>query len=216
MRMRANGVSPRPVCLAALLTVLWVPAAGAGEISLTLDGGYHDLTNSSNSAKAVFGGTSGGPTAGLAAQYGLGESFFVRAGARYFQREGERAFVAAPATPVFRLGHPLTVRIIPAYALIGFRFLKGSSLRPYVGVGGGVTSYNEESDVAGEIFTSTAAKPSGQAVAGLDYGRGTIRFGGEVMYSLVPNTIGLAGVSRVYGEDDVGGLTAVVRLSYVH
>jgi hypothetical protein len=83
-------------------------------------------------------------------------------------------------------------------------------------VGGGATSYKEESDVAGEIFTSTATKASGQAVAGLDYGRGAVRFGGEVMYSLVPNTIGFAGVSRVYDEDDIGGLTAVVRLSFVH
>ena len=216
MRMLANASVPRPACLAALLAVLFARIAGAGEVSLTLDGGWHDLANSSNSAKAVFDGTSGGPTFGAAAQYGLGESFFIRAGGRFFQRDGERVFVAAPGSPVFRLGHPLTVRIIPAYGLIGFRFLQGGSLRPYVGVGGGVTSYKEESDVAGEIFSSTATKASGQAVAGLDYGRGAIRFGGEVMYAVVPNTIGFAGVSQVYGEDDIGGLTAVVRISFVH
>ena len=83
-------------------------------------------------------------------------------------------------------------------------------------MGGGATSYNEESDVAGEIFTSTATKAAGHAVAGLDYGRGTIRFGGEVMYSLVPNAIGFGGVSQVYGEDDIGGLSAVFRISFVH
>lgn len=203
-------------CLAVLVALLCTPAAGAGELSLTLDGGWLDLTNASQSAKAVFDGASGGPTVGLALEYGLGESFFVRAGGRFFQREGERVFVAAPATPVFRLGHPLTLRIIPAYGLVGFRFLQGASLRPYLGVGGGVTMYDEESDVAGEIFTSTASKASGQAVAGLDYGRGAFRVGAEVMYSTVPNTIGFAGVSEVYGEDDIGGLTAVVRLSFVH
>ena len=201
--------------LAALVALLCAPAAGAGEISLTLDGGWHDLTNASQSAKAVFDGASGGPTVGVAVQYGLGESFFIRGGGRFFQREGERVFVEAPATPVFRLGHPLTLRMIPAYALVGYRFLQGGSWRPYVGIGGGVTKYDEESDVAGEIFTSTATKPSGQAVAGFDYGRGAIRFGGEVMYAMVPDTIGFDGVSRVYGEDDIGGFTAVVRLSFV-
>ena len=215
MRILANSSIPRRACLAALVAILSAPAAGAGEVSLTLDGGWHALTNSSNSAKAVFG-TSGGPTFGFAGQYGLGESFFIRAGARFFQRDGERVFVATPGSPVYGLGHPLTVRIIPAYGLIGFRFLQGASLRPYIGVGGGATSYKEESDVAGEIFTSTATKASGHAVAGLDFGRGAIRFGGEVMYSVAPNAIGFGGVSQLYGEDDIGGLSALVRISLVH
>ena len=163
----------------------------------------------------MFDGASGGPTIGFAGQFGLGESFFIRAGARYFQRDGERVFVSAPDSPVFRLGHPLTVRIIPAYGLIGYRFLQGASVRPYIAVGGGATSYDEESDVAGEIFESTATKAAGHAVAGLDYGRGTIRFGGEIMYSVVPNAIGFGGVSQIYGEDDIGGLSAVVRISFV-
>jgi hypothetical protein len=209
-----NALLWRRAWLAAFLAVLSAPAAGAGEVFLTLDGGWHLLT-ASKSAKAIFG-DSGGPTAGFAGQFGLGESFFVRAGARFFQREGERAFVSGPDAAPFRLGHPLTLRIIPAYGLVGFRFLQGGSVRPYLGVGGGVTSYKEESDVAGEIFTSSATKASGHAVAGLDYGRGAFRFGGEVMYSTAPNAIGIGGVSQVYGEDDIGGITAVVRLSFVH
>src|SRR5688500_12418906 len=203
MKMLANSRVRLRACVAATAMLLSSPSARAGELFVTLDGGWHDLTNAANSAKAVFDGVSGGPTGGAALQYGLGESFFIRAGARYFQRNGERVFVASPGAEVFGLGHPLRVRIIPAYGLVGFRFLQGGSFRPYVGVGGGITSYDEESDVAGEIFSSTATKPSGQAVLGLDYGRGTVRFGGEVMYSLVPDTIGFDGVSRIYGEDDI-------------
>ena len=202
------------VAAAAIAALLSGPAAQAGETSLILDGGWYDMTNASNSANALFG-SSGGPTLGFSGQYGMGESFFVRAGARFSQLEGERVFVESPGSEVFPLGHPLTVRIVPAYALVGFRFLEGASLRPYIGLGGGVTAYNEESEVAGEIIEFSATKPMGMAVAGLDYGRGSIRFGGEVAYSLVPNTIGTGGVSRVYGEDDVGGLTAVVRISFV-
>jgi hypothetical protein len=36
------------------------------------------------------------------------------------------------------------------------------------------------------------------------------------MYSTVPDAIGFDGVSEVYGEDDIGGLSAVVRISFVH
>lgn len=216
MTTLAKPSRSRRACLMATVAILSAPAARAGEISLTADGGWHDLTNASQSAKAVFDGASGGPTFGGAAQLGIGESLFIRAGARYFQRDGERVFVASPGAPVFRLGHPLTVRIIPVYGLIGYRLLQGASLRPYIGVGGGVTSYRETSDVAGEIFASTARKPAGHAAAGLDFGRGAIRIGGEVMYSVVPKTIGFGGVSQVYGEDDIGGLSAVVRLSFVH
>jgi hypothetical protein len=208
--------SARRAGLAVFAVMLGAPLAGAGEISLTLDGGWHDLTNASQSAKAVFDGASGGFTGGGALQYGLGESFFIRAGARYFQRDGERVFVAGPGEPVFDLGHPLTVRVIPIYGLVGYRFLLGAKFRPYVGIGGGVAIYDETSDVAGETFESTATKPGGYGAAGFDYGRGAIRFGGEVGYSLVPNTIGFGGVSAVYGEDDIGGLTAVVRISFVH
>lgn len=214
MKILRSSKVPARAAVAVLAAALLAPAAHAGETSLTLDGGWYDLSNASRSANALFG-ASGGPTIGITGEYGMGEMFFVRAGARFFQQDGERVFVAEPGGEVFQLGHPLEVRIIPAYVLVGLRFLPGSSLRPYVGAGGGMSSYNEESTVAGEVISFSASKAMGMAVAGLDYGRGSIRVGGEVAYSLVPNTIGTGGVSAIYGEDDVGGLTAVVRISFV-
>jgi hypothetical protein len=47
---------------------------------------------------------------------------------------------------------------------------------------------------------------------GADYGRGNVRFGLEANYSLVPNTIGLGGVSAIYGETDVGGFSILGRI----
>ena len=201
--------------LVLLALAVAAPAADAGEAGLTIDGGWYDMTRARNSADAIFGGATGGPAVGLAGEFGLGESFFIRAGGRFFQREGERVFVEDANGEVFRLGHPLTVRIIPVYGVVGFRFLQGASFRPYIGVGGGVSIYDEESDVAGEIIEYTATKPMGMAVLGGDYGRGSIRFGLEVGYSMVPDTIGTGGVSQVYGEDDVGGIQAVARISFV-
>jgi hypothetical protein len=200
--------------LAVLAVAVCAPGASAGETFLTIDGGWYDMTNARDSAHAIFG-SSGGPVIGFAGEYGLNESFFIRAGARWFRREGERVFVESPEGEVFRLGHPLTVRIVPAYAMVSYRFLAGARLRPYIGLGGGIASYHEESDVAGEIIESSATKAMGMGVVGADYGRGTLRFGLEAGYSLVPNTIGESGVSAVYGEDDVGGFQAVGRISFV-
>jgi len=75
-----------------------------------------------------------------------------------------------------------------------------------------VTSYREESTVGGITETLTQSKFSGQVALGADYGRGPVRFGLEANYSTVPNTIGLGGVSKVYGESDVGGFAIVARV----
>jgi hypothetical protein len=210
--------SPRlalmPLLAAAL--VLGAPARGSAQVSGALEGGWYDMTNASNSAKAVFDGKSGGPVFGLSVRVPFGRAFFVSGHGRLMTKSGEKAFVEAPGKPVFRLGHPLDMRIIPAYALLGYEFGRGgrSSLHPYVGLGAGVTSYREESDVAGVKDTFSATKPSYHAAIGADYGRGALRFGLELAYSSAPQVIGEAGVSKVYGEDDIGGATIVGRICF--
>jgi hypothetical protein len=58
-------------------------------------------------------------------------------------------------------------------------------------------------------------KASGLLAAGLEYGRGRLRFGVEASYAIAPDSLGLGGVSRVYGEDDAGGFTALGRIVFV-
>jgi hypothetical protein len=195
-----------------LLALGGVASARAADISLALDGGYFVMSNARKSAKAVFGGSGGGPTGGASLTVGVGRSFFVGAGGRFFQKTGERVFVENATGPVFRLGHPLKVRTIPVYGLVGFRFSPDKTLVPYVTGGAGITSYKEESTVAGITETNSQSKLSGMLALGADYGRGPLRFGLEANYSLVPSTIGLGGVSAVYGEKDVGGFAIVGRI----
>ena len=197
----------------ALAVCALAPAAQAGETLFTIDGGWYDMTNASNSAKALFG-ESGGFAGGASLEYGFTETFFLRAGGRYFAKTGERVFVDETTGEVFQLGHPVDVKVIPLYALFGYRFLEGARLRPYIAAGGGAALYDEESDVAGEIIEYSTTKPMGMAVVGADYGRGRVRFGIEAGYSMVPNTIGTGGVSEFYEEDDVGGFSAVGRISF--
>jgi len=200
--------------LAAVLVCAPAREAAALDWAVGAEGGYFAMTNASRSAKAIFGGSSGGGTYGGFVQVGVGQSFFVSGHVRYFSRTGERVFVADPGAQVFRLGHPLTIRLIPVYAMVGWRFMPSSRWTPYVAVGGGSTSYREESNVAGLVETSSKSKAAFHVALGVDFALGAVSVGAEAMYSAVPNTIGESGVSKVYGEKDVGGASIVAKLSF--
>jgi opacity protein-like surface antigen len=202
-----------PVLAAALLLAGAHPAA-ALDWGIGVEGGYSEMTNASKSAKAIFDGSKGGGTIGGFVRVGLGQSFFLEAHGRHFQKTGERVFIADPPGEVFPLGHPLTIRLIPVYGAIGYRFMPNSHFAPYVTIGLGATSYKETSDVAGLVETQSATKFSGHGALGVDYLAGPLRIGVEVGYSTVPNTIGDSGVSKVYNEKDVGGLTVLARLAF--
>jgi hypothetical protein len=140
--------------------------ASAAEFSVTALGGYERLA-ASDSAKAVFE-SSGGAIYGGEIAVDLGGGVFAGAGVRTFSKTGERAFVADPAAPVFRLGFPLTIRVTPVYALGGYRFGdERRSLRPYIAGGLGVSFYKERSDVAGVVETTDSSKFSALAMLGL-------------------------------------------------
>jgi hypothetical protein len=188
------------------------PASAQG-LAIHAHGGYFGM-KASDSAKAVFD-SSGGFTGGGGISYGFAKHFYVEAGARYFSKSGEKVFVAGPGDPVFKLGFPLEMRLIPIYGTLGYRFLGGkSAFVPYLGVGGGVTSYREESTVAGIVTTESQSKASFHGVLGLEYGKGHLRFAVEGLYTAVPDAIGVGGVSKVYGEDDLGGFVGQAKLIY--
>lgn len=200
------------------LCALVMATSGAGNaqaqgLGLDVEAGYFDMTSARNSARAVFG-SPGGFVAGGALRYELlGGRVPLRAGVRFHKREGERVFVADPSGPVFPLGHPLEVQLTPIYGTIGYRFGDGL-LRPYVAAGAGMTRFKEESIVAGLRSSTTATKFTGVAAGGVELSSGRFRLAAEATYMTVPDTIGLAGVSEVYGETNVGGLSFVGRLIF--
>ena len=205
----------RALVTAAIVAAVAGPAA-AGEVAIHLEGGWMDLTNASQSAQAVFDGASGGFAFGAGVRVSLTRSIYVGLGGRYFSKEGERVFVANEGSPPFGLGHPLTVRLIPVHAQVGWRFRPEARFVPYVGLGIGATSYHEESTVGGlDEPDVSETKASGLVAAGVEYGQGRFRFGLDLSYSTVPDSLGVGGVSSVYGEDDVGGFTAMGRIIFV-
>jgi hypothetical protein len=191
--------------------------AAAGEFGVSLEGGYFGMTNASNSAKAIFGGSSGGFTGGGSIRYVLVRSLFLGVGGHYFTRDGQRVFLADASSTPFRLGHPLTIREVPVYGMVGWRFTPASRLVPYVALGAGATSLSEKSIVGGieDPPSQSQSKFSGHLIAGVEWGHSVVRFGAEFMYTTVPDTIGLAGVSKIYGEKDVGGLSVVGKIVVV-
>ena len=176
---------------AAALLALAAPPAVAGEIAIEAQAGYFQMA-ASNSASAVFDST-GGATFGGAARYTFWRGAFVSAGARTFSKDGERVFVATANSPVQKLGFPLSVRITPIFVQAGYRFRNGHTLVPYASAGVSITSYKEESDVAGEAFNTDLTKTGFVGAAGLEVGRGHFRFGAEAGFSSVPSALGLGG-----------------------
>jgi hypothetical protein len=194
---------------AALLVAAPAPTQ-AGELAVEGHVGYFDVAFK-NSASAVFGST-GGVTFGGAARYTIAHGVFVSAGVRRFSKDGERVFVATPTGVVSKLGFPLSMRLTPIFVTVGYRFRDGSMLVPYLGIGGSINQYQETSTVAGAVYEDTRSKAGFHGVAGLEVGRGLLRFAGEASYSTVPNAIGILGVSKVYNENNIGGFTAVGKL----
>jgi hypothetical protein len=207
-------VRTRRSLLAGVVLTTFSPVLQAGEFAVAAEAGWFDFGSARKSTKAVFEAT-GGATFGGSARYGITNAVFVGAAAHVFHKEGQRAFAADASSPAFRLGHPLSMRLLPVYGFVGYRFRFGRRLVPYVALGAGVTSYREESTVAGEVQPAvTASKVSWHALGGLELGRGMLRVGAEIQYHAVPKALGLAGISRVYGEDDAGGFTAVGKIVF--
>jgi opacity protein-like surface antigen len=202
----------RTLLAASAFVALSVSPARGGELAVEAHAGYFGMA-AENSASALFD-SAGGATFGGAVRYTFWRGAFVSAGARTFSKEGERVFVATSSSPVQKLGFPLSIRLTPIVLQAGYRIRDRHLVVPYVAAGVSITQLKEESEVAGEAFDEERTKTGFIGAAGVEVGRGHLRFGAEVGFSSVPDAIGVGGVSKVYVEDDLGGLHALGRLIF--
>ncbi len=183
--------------------------------AVSAEGGYQMLNNATDSAKAVFDGSTGGAVFGGSLRVSLTRSFFAGAGLHVFEKSGgQRVFVDGPGGTVFPLGHPLEIRVRPIYGFVGYRLRPSSVLVPYLALGAGSASYRETSTVGGVTTTHSSSKFTWHGALGLEYAAGRLGIGAEVRYTGIPDVIGLGGVSQIYGENDLGGLSVIARLSF--
>jgi len=203
--------------LATLLGTVASAPAQAQSFGLDIEAGYRTLA-AADSAQAIFGSSSGF-SGGGSVQYAFKRGLFVRAGGRSFRKTGERVFLADASSTPYPLGFPLEASITSIDVLAGWRFKLGgkkpSRFVPYAALGVELASYKEESTVAGLVETSDASQAGFQAVGGVEASiAGGWSLAAEVGYATVPSALGVGGVSKIYGEDDIGGLRVMGRVGY--
>lgn len=172
-----------------------------------------DALAAKESFEAVFGTSQLTAFGGGVDVVDIWKHLFARAAFTRAQKKGTRVFVSGGQA--FPNGIPLTVTMTPIEAGGGWRFASktGSRFTPYAGAAFLSMGYTETSDFA-EAGENTSERFTGQDVfGGVDIGIAKwLAASGEVQYRRVPNAIGAGGVSKQFGETDLGGFTARVTI----
>jgi opacity protein-like surface antigen len=142
-----------------------------------------------------------------------GSGFYVDGAVSRFKKTGQRAFRANGRN--FPLGIPLTVTITPLELSVGYRFRTSPRVFPYVGVGVGSYGYKETSD-SSDAGENVDTRHSGYiAVGGAEVRvHRLVGVAGDVQYTRVPGILGNGGISKDVGENDLGGITIRLRVTF--
>ena len=200
------------ILIAAVLAVLATTAPAAAQSGKLQIEGYGiagSITFASNeSFDAVFGKHSGlllggGGKVGLP-WFGL----FVDLGAWQFEDTGER--VVRVGGTIYKLGIPVTFKVTPFELTGGWQYQgrRGIFRRftPYLGAGFSSYAYEETSSFA-ETTENSHQRFSGYHLLG----GGEVKLfkwlgvAGEAAWTSVPNALGADGISKQFGETDLGG-----------
>ena len=157
---------------------------------------------------------------GGGAQVALRNGLFVQGSVERYQDAGQRVFVfrneSTGSDEVFPLGIRNTITVTPIQVTAGYRQVAPSGLAGYVGAGGGVHLYKEESEFALPADNIDEKFASYHILGGAEWPLWSwLWLGGEGQWSWVPDAIGEGGVSaaRFFDEDDLGGFTLRFKLS---
>lgn len=210
MKRRSFGF----VAAAGLAASLIAPEpAPAGDFAVALDAGLRTMSNSPETEKAIFDETRG-LGAGLGLSYDRGPHWRFGVEARRIKRDGERAFAADRNSEAFRLGHPLTLTMTETLASVAFRFGKVGPVSPYLGAGLGVVSWKEESNIAGLVESASGSTGVFEGRLGIERQQGPVRLALEGGITFARNAVGAGGISKVYEENDLGGLFVVGKIGF--
>jgi hypothetical protein len=161
--------------------------------------GAFDLINSPDSYDAVYGGDLM-PQAGVAVELQVGRRWLVDLTYDRGKVDGEQVLPTRPPRGT-GVGESLTYRPL---ALTGaFIFNPQARWRWYGGLGVTRLDWKDE----GLSRSASGTDDGAHAVLGLRREPNRWSFGGELRYSQIPNAVGQAGITRFFGEDDLGGLS---------
>jgi opacity protein-like surface antigen len=125
--------------------------------------------------------------------------------------EGERVFVDSGS--IYKLGIPLQVKVTPIDLVAGWRLTK-NRLSTFVGARASSLSYKETADFSEGEDNVSQRKTGPVVLGGIDVALTKwVQVGAEIRYRAIKGVLGSSGVSEVYGENQLGGTSAAVRLS---
>lgn len=166
----------------------------------------------SDSFDAVFGDPQM-TAAGGGAEIDIWKHVFLRIAASRARRTGSRVFV--DNGEAFDLDIPMTVTLTPVEAGGGWRFVTRSRFTPYAGGAFVSLGYQQVSDFAEAAENVNDRYTGGAVFGGVDAAiwKG-IFVGGEAQYRriIAPDAAGT--VMHEFGEKDLGGFTARVRIGF--
>ena len=160
---------------------------------------------------AALGAQALRPFWGGGMQIGLRRGLFIEIAVSHFSGSGQRAFVANGQA--FPVGIPLTATVTPIEVMGGYRYRLSKTIVPYAAVGVGHYAYSETS-AGNDAGEDVAESRAGLVVLGGAEFRvhRWVGIGVDVQYTHVTGVLGRAGISQAFGEDDLGGTAARVRI----
>jgi opacity protein-like surface antigen len=159
---------------------------------------------------AVFG-QSLQPFWGGGVQVALRSGIYVEVSASRFEKTGQRAVVFNGQ--VFQLGIPLTARITPLEVSAGYRFGMSARLIPYAGAGIARYGYVETSEFAEASENVDATQTGYLVLGGVEFrAHRWVGVSVDVQYTQVSGILGSAGISKEFGEDNLGGTSVRVKV----
>jgi hypothetical protein len=202
-------------CRLAAIAMLVATAAQAQSRELAVRG-FADVGSTAFRAEQSFAavlGSGRGTVFGGGIEAVLPRRLFVGLRASRFRRTGERVFLFGGQR--FGLGIPTTVTVTPVELTGGYRFEYGWRVVPYAGGGLGWHGYDEASR-----FADGAENVSDRFVGYHIVGGAEVRLARwistavEAQWTTVPDALGADanGVSREFGESNLGGTTIRVKL----
>ena len=142
----------------------------------------------------------------------LWKGLFIRGAFSSVKETGSRVVVFDDE--VISLGIPVTIELQPLEVAAGWRFRPlFRRLTPYIGGGLLRMSYKETSDFAVEDENTNETFTGNVVFGGLELSLVSwVMAGAEVQYRSVPDALRGGGVSELFDETDLGGVTVRVLL----
>lgn len=183
-----------------------------GEFVIFAEGGYKYFMGAEDTFNALYE-SSGGLLLGGGIKYTLPSGLYFAGELQFSSFSGEKVWVSSTGT-VIKTGTSEDMTLMPLLVSIGYYFTLEGSVRPYAGLGGGFYILSTTTEGADESNDENGF--GFFALFGIDFPLSdTFKIGIEGRYEMVPDIIGAAGVPAVFEENDLGGISGLVKIQFI-